>query len=230
MAETHAAEHPAGLAHHFEDLSQQREAAELGMWLFLVTEVMFFGGLFLAYLVYRSWYPAEFAAGSQTMDLWLGTINTALLLTSSLTMALAVHVAGASDRRMLLLMLAATIVLGSGFLGIKAVEYHHKYEHGLMPFAGLEFAYQGAEAKGMATFFNVYFLMTGLHALHMVIGIGVLLTLWVLAWRGGLLGARAIIVFNTGLYWHFVDLVWVYLFPFFYLIAARGILGSLWGD
>lgn len=222
MAESHLAEHPAGLAHHFEDLQQQRESAELGMWLFLVTEVMFFGSLFLAYFVYRFWYPAEFAAGSLTMDLLLGTVNTALLLTSSLTMVLAVHAAESMQRKTLLIMLAATIVLGSGFLGIKAVEYHHKYEHHLMPFAGLPFAYQGAEAKGMATFFNLYFLMTGLHALHMVIGIGVLLTLWVMAWRGGLLGTRAIIVFNTGLYWHFVDLVWVYLFPFFYLIAARG--------
>jgi cytochrome c oxidase subunit 3 len=222
LADAHAAEHPSALAHHFENLPQQREAAELGMWVFLVTEVMFFGGLFLAYLVYRWTYPAEFAAGSLTMDVALGTINTGLLLTSSLTMALAVHAAETMQRRTLLIMLAATIVLGSGFLGIKVVEYYHKYEHGLIPFARLEFEYHGPEARGMATFFNLYFLMTGLHALHMVIGIGVLVTLGVLAWRGGLLGPRAIVVFNTGLYWHFVDLVWVYLFPFFYLIASRG--------
>ncbi len=221
MAETHAAENPSALAHHFEDLTQQRQSAELGMWLFLVTEVMFFGGLFLAYLIYRSWYPNEFAAGSRSMDLLLGTVNTGLLLTSSLTMALAVHAAESMQRKTLLLMLIATIVLGSGFLGIKAVEYHHKYEHELIPFADLEFAYQGEQAKGMATFYNLYFLMTGLHALHMVIGLGVLLTLLVLAYRGGLLGPRAIVVYNTGLYWHFVDLVWVYLFPFFYLIAPR---------
>jgi cytochrome c oxidase subunit 3 len=113
-------------------------------------------------------------------------------------------------------------VLGSGFLGIKVVEYHHKYEHKLIPFVGLEkdWHYRGMpEEPGMAAFFNLYFLMTGLHALHMVIGIGVLVTLWILAQRGGLLGPRAIIVYNTGLYWHFVDLIWVYLFPFFYLIA-----------
>lgn len=224
MAESHAADHPAGLAHHFEDLQQQREAAELGMWLFLVTEVMFFGGLFLAYLIYRFWYPQEFIAGSRTMDLVLGTVNTGLLLTSSLTMALAVHAAECMQRKKLLLMLLATIVLGSGFLGIKAVEYYYKYEHQLIPFAGLapDYSHYPPEmAKGLATFFNLYFLMTGVHALHMVIGIGVLLTLCVLAWRGDLLGTRAIVVHNTGLYWHFVDLIWVYLFPFFYLLAAR---------
>jgi cytochrome c oxidase subunit 3 len=219
LADAHAAAHSSALTHHFEDLTQQREAAELGMWLFLVTEVMFFGGLFLAYLVYRSkeGYAEAFAAGSQTMDVMLGTINTGLLLTSSLTMALAVHAAETSQRRIVLIMLAATIVLGCGFLGIKVVEYHHKYEHELIPFAQLPFAYPKEPA--MATFFNLYFLMTGLHALHMVIGIGVLLTLWILAFRGFLLGPRAIIVYNTGLYWHFVDLVWVYLFPFFYLIT-----------
>jgi cytochrome c oxidase subunit 3 len=155
------------------------------------------------------------------MDVALGTINTGLLLTSSLTMALAVHAAQASQRKMLVVMLAATIVLGCGFLAIKVVEYQHKYEHQLIPFAGLQFAHQGRpEEAGMASFFNLYFLMTGLHALHMVIGVAVLLTLCLWAWRGGLLGARSIIVYNTGLYWHFVDLVWVYLFPFFYLIAG----------
>jgi cytochrome c oxidase subunit 3 len=118
------------------------------------------------------------------------------------------------------MMLAATIALGGGFLGIKVVEYYHKFEHELIPFAHLQFKYHGQpEEPGMAAFFNLYFLMTGLHALHMVIGIGVLLVLLLLAFRGGLLGPRAIIVYNTGLYWHFVDLVWVYLFPFFYLIA-----------
>jgi cytochrome c oxidase subunit 3 len=213
-------EHPVGLAHHFEDLKQQREAAELGMWLFLVTEVMFFGGLFLAYFVYRWKFPAEFAAGSQTMDLTLGTINTALLLTSSLTMALAVHAAESLHRRILLAMLLATMLLGGGFLGIKVVEYLHKYEHHLIPFAGLSAVYPAELHEGMSAFFNLYFLMTGLHAFHMVLGIGVLIALTILAWRGGLLGTRAIIVFNMGLYWHFIDLIWVYLFPFFYLITV----------
>jgi cytochrome c oxidase subunit 3 len=155
------------------------------------------------------------------MDVWLGTINTGVLLTSSLTMALAVHAAEVSNRRQLMWLLVATMVLGAIFLGVKVVEYTHKYEHHLIPFAGLEFAYTGPEKAGTAAFFNLYFLMTGLHAFHMVIGIGVMLVLLCLAWRGGLLGSRAIIVHNTGLYWHFVDLVWVYLFPFFYLVGVR---------
>src|SRR5688500_15417463 len=148
--------HEAGLAHHFHDLGQQRRAAELGMWLFLATEFMFFGGLFLAYLVYRYWYPDEFAQGSHTMDLLLGTINTFVLLTSSLTMALAVHAASISSRRMLILCLWGTIILGSIFLGIKAYEYRDKYLHHHIPFAGLEFEAPSEHRLGMASFYNLY--------------------------------------------------------------------------
>jgi len=234
--------HPPGLAHHFDDLEQQREAGELGMWLFLVTEFMFFGGLFMAYLAYRYWYPEAFAIGGRTMDLTLGTVNTFALLTSSLTMALAVHASHAGDRKLLMRFLVATILLGGVFLGIKAYEYYHKYEHRHIPFAGLPFdaehlltdeavgqASSPASGtptrenltKGLKTFFNLYFLMTGFHALHMVIGIVILVVLTVMAYRGGLLGESSIVVHNVGLYWHFVDLVWVYLFPFLYLVAAR---------
>jgi len=191
------------------------------MWLFLATEFMFFGGLFLAYLVYRSWYPAEFAAGSHTMSLTLGTINTAVLLTSSLTMALAAHAAEHSRQASMAQLLTVTLVLGLVFLAIKAFEYHHKYEDHLIPFAGLSFAHHGVERPGMATFFNLYFLMTGLHAFHMIIGVVLLGVLLALAIRRRLPADRAVLVHNAGLYWHFVDLVWVYLFPFFYLVAAR---------
>jgi cytochrome c oxidase subunit 3 len=213
---------PPALAHHFEDLAQQRAAAELGMWLFLVTEFMFFGGLFLAYLAYRGWYPAEFAAGSQTMNVTLGTINTAVLLTSSLTMALAVHAASHADRRRVLALLTATVALGLVFLGIKAWEYYHKAEEHLVPFAGLPFAYDRGQREGLVAFLNLYFLMTGLHAFHMIIGVVLLLVLAAAAWRGRWLGERSAVVHNVGLYWHFVDLVWVYLFPFFYLVASGG--------
>jgi len=216
------AEHAPALAHQFSDLRQQREAAELGMWLFLATECMFFGGLFLAYFVYRHWYLNEFALGSRSMDVTLGSVNTAVLLTSSLTMALAVHSAHLSRRVALMRLLTVTMLLGVIFLAIKAYEYHHKYEAHLIPFAGMTFRYTGAERAGTATFFNLYFLMTGLHALHMVIGVGMLAVLLLLAARGGLLADRSIVVHNAGLYWHFVDLVWVFLFPFFYLVAARG--------
>jgi len=214
-------EHPARLAHHFSDLKQQRQAAELGMWLFLVTEFMFFGGLFLAYLVYRTWYPAEFAAASRTMNVTLGTINTAVLLSSSLTMALAVDAAERSRQSALTWLLGLTMLLGAVFLTIKALEYHHKYAEHLIPFGGLAFSEPRSGHEGWATFLNLYFLMTGLHAFHMIIGIIVLGVLATLAARGQLASDRAVIVHNTGLYWHFVDLVWVYLFPFFYLVTAR---------
>jgi cytochrome c oxidase subunit 3 len=208
----------AGLAHHFHNLRQQREAAELGMWLFIASEFMFFGGLFLAYLVYRGRYPEAFAQGSHTMDLTLGTINTAVLLTSSLTMALAVRAAEWSRSKALVRLLLVTAALGLVFLGIKGYEYHHKYEQHHVPLAGWGFA---LTESGAATFYSLYFIMTGLHALHIVIGLVLLLVLARLASRGGLTGVSSIIVHNVGLYWHLVDLVWVYLFPLFYLVGAR---------
>ena len=215
-------EHHPGLAHHFEDIQQQRESAELGMWLFLVTEFMFFGGLFMAYLAYRYWHPDGFAAASLQMDIVLGTANTAVLLTSSLTMALAVHAAQLSQRKQLIGYLSATTVLGLAFLGVKAYEYYQKFQHHHVPFGGRHFEWEGAHRQGAEMFFNLYFAMTGLHAFHMIIGAVMLVTLIVMAWRGGLLGDRSIIVHNAGLYWHFVDLVWVYLFPFLYLVTSRG--------
>ena len=219
MASANSKGPAAALAHHFDDLAQQRDAAELGMWLFLVTEFMFFGGMFLAYLVYRGWYPREFAETSHSMHVLLGGFNTAVLLTSSLTMALAVHAARDAHRRQLIALLSATVLLGAVFLGIKAYEYHHKYVEHLIPFMS---NYRTDAPPGQDAFLNLYFLMTGLHAFHMIIGMGLMLTLAVWAWRGGLLAERSIIVHNSGLYWHFVDLVWIYLFPFFYLVAVRG--------
>jgi cytochrome c oxidase subunit III len=224
-AATHEQGHVPGLAHHFETLEQQRESAELGMWLFLVTEFMFFGGLFMAYLAYRFNYPEAFDLGSAKMDLVLGTINTLVLLASSLTMALAVHAAHEGKRDAIIRFLLITLALGLVFLLIKSYEYHHKYEEHLIPFGGLPFEYASHEhARGLRTFYNLYFLMTGFHAFHMVIGMVMLGVLAVLARRGDLVGPRSIVVHNVGLYWHFVDLVWVYLFPFFYLITGR--LGS----
>jgi cytochrome c oxidase subunit III len=220
--------HSPGLAHHFSNVRQQREAAELGMWLFLVTEFMFFGGLFLAYLIYRARYPQAFEEGSHSMNWWLGTLNTGVLLTSSLTMALAVHAAeeapskdrnAHTNRLRLVMFLLATVLFGLVFLGVKAFEYYKKYVDGHIPFGG--FAFSHSDDQGLEAFYNLYFLMTGFHALHMVIGIVVLLLLVWLARRGGLRGASSVVVYNFGLYWHFVDLVWVYLFPFFYLVGAR---------
>ena len=193
------------------------------MWLFLVTEFMFFGGLFVAYLAYRYWYPAGFAAASHTMNIPLGTVNTAVLLASSLTMAMAVHAAREMQRRQLIMFLGATMLLGGVFLVIKTYEYHHKFAEHLIPFAGLPFHWEGSaesSVQGVQTFLNLYFLMTGLHAFHMVIGLALLGMLLTMAWRGRI-RRHSTLVHNVGLYWHFVDLVWVYLFPFFYLVAAR---------
>jgi cytochrome c oxidase subunit 3 len=227
----------AHLAHQFDDAEQQFDAARLGMWLFLATEIMFFGGLFAGYSLYRYWYPQAFAASSHHLDLWLGAINTGVLLASSLTMALAVRGAQTSDRGATSRMLSLTIVLGSIFLGIKTYEYYHKFEEHLVP--GRHFVVPAANAehqateeampagaaestpensKGVELFFSFYFAMTGLHATHMVIGIAILFVLLAAARRGAFSAAYFTPVEMTGLYWHFVDIVWVFLFPLLYLI------------
>src|SRR6266481_4789123 len=179
-----AAHHDAvpGLAHHFDTLEQQTEATTLGMWVFLVTEVLFFGGLFMVYTVYRTWYPAAFAAASHELDVTLGTINTAVLITSSLTMALAVHAAQLGQRKTLMIFLVATMVLGGVFLGIKSVEYYHKFVEHHVP--GPSFQFEKEHFRHAQIFFSLYFLMTGLHALHMIIGFGIMLVMLWWVWRG----------------------------------------------
>jgi cytochrome c oxidase subunit 3 len=207
------------VAHQFDDAEQQREASALGMWLFLVTEIMFFGGLFTTYMVYRSLYPAAFHAGSHELDITLGTFNTVVLLSSSLTMALAVHAAQVSRRGMLITCLILTMALGSVFLGVKAYEYWHKWHEHLVP--GPTFAYGGPDPGNAQLFFSLYFGMTGLHALHMVIGLGVLAILTVRAVQGMFGRFYYSPVEMAGLYWHFVDLVWIYLFPLLYLLGRH---------
>ncbi len=210
-SETHSA-----LAHQFDDLEQQHEAATLGMWVFLVTEVMFFGGLFAGYTAYRNLYPEAFAAGSHHLDTLLGAINTAVLISSSLTMAMAVHAAQLGKRRQLVGFLSSTIALGSVFLGIKALEYSEKYYHHLIP--GLNFSFPGTLAQQAQLFYCFYLAMTGMHALHMVVGLGILSVLLVKSWKGRFTPEYNSPVELTGLYWHFVDIVWIYLFPLLYLV------------
>jgi cytochrome c oxidase subunit III len=238
------------LAHQFDDVEQQYAAAELGMWLFLATEVLFFGGLFCTYAIYRMWYHAAFVAGSARLDVVLGTINTAVLITSSLAMALAVRAAQTSDRRATVRNLAFTILLGCTFLGIKGYEYHQKFVEHLVP--GPTFSpnfdpshdnshnerhentnragqppYRAPSQSTLSTdqdvghmelFFSFYFAMTGLHALHMIIGIGLLTILLVAAARGAYSAEYFTPLEMLGLYWHFVDIVWVFLFPLLYLV------------
>jgi len=218
---------PSGeLAHHFENLEQQTSAAQLGMWAFLATEVLFFGGVFTAYAVYRYWYPAAFAAGSDEQLVWVGAINTAVLLTSSLTMALAVQAAALGRRSALIRYLGLTILLGLVFLGVKVFEYRRDYLEGMVPGVWFnphsntleEWAKRGIHPRNVELYFVFYFVLTGLHALHMVIGMGVLGVQLVLARRGWFSQAYPTPIELTGLYWHFVDIVWIFLFPLLYLL------------
>ena len=215
---TDVTHHPA-LAHQFDSLAQQSEATTLGMWVFLVTEVLFFGGLFATYAVYRSWYPDAFAAASHELDVTLGAINTVVLITSSLTMALAVHAAQLGQRRVLMMFLVVTMILGAAFLGIKSVEYYHKFVEHHIP--GPSFQFEKPHARHAQIFFSLYFVMTGLHAVHMVIGIGIMLVMLWLAWRGTITDEYYSPIEISGLYWHFVDIVWIFLFPLLYLIGRH---------
>ena len=213
------AEGSGAVAHQFDDFAQQHEASTLGMWAFLITEIMFFGGMFLGYVIYRASYPEAFADASNHMDIILGTINTAVLIASSLTVVLSVYAAHESKQKALLVFLALTILLGLVFLGIKFTEYAHKFEEHLFP--GLNFQYQGENPGHAAIFFSFYFAMTGIHALHMVIGIGIFLVLMFSAWRGRYSKHYFTPVEMAGLYWHFVDIIWIFLFPLFYLLGRH---------
>jgi cytochrome c oxidase subunit 3 len=204
----------------FETMEQQRESASLGMWVFLSTEVLFFGGMFMTYTLNRSTYPGIFGEASRSINLTLGAVNTVVLIGSSLTMAMAVWASQVGRKHLVTLFLISTLVLGSVFLGIKGVEYHEKFVEHHVP--GLNFSFEpGASIATNAhaqLFFSLYFAMTGLHALHMIIGAGLLL--WLIKQS---IGGRFTPEYNTpvemiGLYWHFVDIVWIFLFPLLYLI------------
>ena len=209
------------VAEQFDNPDQQTLAAHFGMWVFLATEVLFFGGMFVAYIVCRHRMPEAFAAGSKHMSLWLGTTNTAILLTSSLTVALAHHAAETGRRRLVSLLLGATVVLGVAFLGIKFYEYYDHAVHGLLPgpeFSMTEAAKYGGSPLHIEIFFFFYYAMTGFHALHMIIGCGLMCVLIVLAARNVITADYPTPVVLGGLYWHFVDIVWVFLFPMLYLV------------
>lgn len=208
------------LAEQFDDITQQRQAAQLGMWIFLATEVLFFGGLFLAYTVYRYLSPDTFAAASRHTEIVLGGANTAILLFSSTLMALAVRASQMGRRRPLLWLLLATAFLGIVFLGIKGIEYHKDFTEHLVP--GTQFLWTEANPQGAEMFFWLYFAMTGLHAIHVTAGILVMLVLALLAQRRHFDKGNYTPVEIAGLYWHFVDIVWVFLFPLLYLAGHRG--------
>ena len=290
--------HEPGLQHQFDDMGQQEESVSIGMWFFLVQEIMFFGGLFTAYLVFRSKYPMAFAAGSNHLDAFWGGLNTLVLIVSSLTMALTVYYAQKGNRNMQVILIVLTMIFGATFLGVKAIEYTDKYNHGLIPVAGLNKkvkAEVGAEHGGAAEkpcwevdhnappvehpnphgefiwtdcslakmaldeniltaseknqylvrdesnkpvidankfrdkvriFFFLYFVMTGLHALHMIVGLGLMTWLLWSAFKYKYNGDYYMPVEMSGLYWHFVDIVWIFLFPLLYLLGRHFIHGG----
>ena len=289
-SDTHEHSHAPGLQHQFEDMKQQEESVSIGMWLFLVQEIMFFGGLFTVYLVFRSKYPMAFAAGSNHLDAFLGGLNTLVLIVSSLTMALTVYYAQKGNRNMQVILIFLTMVFGATFLGVKAVEYTDKYNHGFVPVTGLnrivrtpavtghdeptaehkkpcyegkhgeeheyvnprgEFQWTDCSLAKLASdekilttseqigyfsngeidsnkfrdkvriFFWIYFVMTGLHALHMIVGLGLMTWLGWKAFRKTYSSEYYMPVEMSGLYWHFVDIVWIFLFPLLYLLGRH---------
>ena len=299
---THDHDHGPGLQHQFDDMDQQMDSVTVGMWAFLVQEIMFFGGLFTAYLVFRSRYPMAFAAGSNELDAFWGFVNTLVLIVSSLTMALGVYYAQKGNRNLQVVMIILTMLFGTAFLGVKAIEYTDKYNHGSIPVDGwnkvvpegekkesaslvLPFEVRAraagdgeeakpnpqgnfmikeqkaiklikkAEEKGYLTpsekvgyykiyndqtreldldkikgkiqlFYWIYFAATGLHALHMVIGLGIMIWLLIKAWQGTFSAEYYSPVEISGLYWHFVDIVWIFLFPLLYLLGRHFLAGG----
>ncbi len=215
-------ERPGQVAHQFDTMEQQIKASTLGMWVFLLTEIMFFGGMFTAYTIYRNMYADAFASTSKYMEPNLGGTNMMVLLCSSLFMALAVRAARLGARKQQMIHLALTIILGVLFIAIKMTEYYNHWQDHKVPGFGFEYP-ESHFFRGAELMFCFYFFMTGFHALHMCVGVGMLTTLFVMAYRGRFGPNYYTPVEIIGLYWHFVDIVWIFLFPLLYLVGeSRG--------
>jgi cytochrome c oxidase subunit 3 len=219
------ADHPAHLQHHFVSSDQQFDAAKMGMWLFLITEILLFSGMFVAYTVYRVWHPEVFEHAAELLDWRLGGLNTIVLLASSFTVALGIHYAQMDNRKGLIINLVLTLLFAATFMCIKYIEYTTKFEHGVFP--GAAFAPHGV-AHGhdyadfnipyAAQFFSIYFVMTGIHGIHVLVGMGMFTWLLTRAVRGHFSSEYYTPIELTGLYWHLVDIIWIFLFPLLYLI------------
>jgi len=204
------------LAHHFESLDKQAHASRLAMWIFLATEVLLFTALFAAYSLYRFLYPEGFAQSSRSIETWIGFVNTLVLVTSSFTVATGFHHASKGNGKGTGIFFGLSVLLALVFLGFKAIEYTHHFEEGQLP--GPFYHYEGVTAPGAPLFFALYFLITGLHAFHVVVGMTVLIVVGTLAYRGKFTVAYHVPVENAALYWHLVDLIWIFVFPLIYLI------------
>jgi cytochrome c oxidase subunit III len=207
---------PPPLPHHYDTIESHQAALRFGMWLFLGTEVLLFAGIFCGYFVFRSYFPEAFDQAARHLSLFLGTLNTFLLLTSSLTVALAHYNAEHGKNRNAFWLLMASVAMGGGFLVIKAIEYHEKFVEGALP--GKFFSFAEITAPGGPVFYVVYFFATGLHALHVIVGMSLLTWVAVRAWRKEFSPTYFAPVENAGLYWHLVDLVWIFLYPLLYLV------------
>ncbi len=212
--------HPAHLQHHFVSSEQQFDASKMGMWLFLVTEILLFSGMFVAYAVFRVWHPEVFDHSADLLDWRLGGLNTLVLLASSFTVALAIHYIQLGNKRATILNLIITLVCAAIFMTIKYHEYTGKFEHGIFP-GGNFHPHEGFEAFNVpyaAQFFSIYFVMTGIHGFHVLIGMGLFTWLAIRTARGHFNPEYYTPIELTGLYWHLVDIIWVFLFPLLYLI------------
>lgn len=214
--EPHVDAHPPHLKHYFVSSEQQFDAAKLGMWLFLVTEILLFSGMFVAYAVYRVWYPEVFVEASTELNPLLGGLNTIVLLGSSLTVALSIRAAQTDDQSALVRNLVLTVLLAGVFMVVKYFEYTHKFHLGIFP--GGFFSYEGMTAAHVPIFFSIYFVMTGIHGVHVLVGMGLLSWLAVRARKGHFTSEYYTPVELSGLYWHLVDIIWIFLFPLLYLI------------
>jgi cytochrome c oxidase subunit III len=219
------ADHPAHLQHHFVTSEQQFDASKMGMWLFLITEILLFSGMFVTYTVYRAWYPEVFEHSAELLDWRLGGLNTIVLLASSFTVALGIHFIQVGNRKGLVINIILTIFFAAVFMTVKYFEYTGKWAHGVFP--GAAFAphgianghdYAAFDIPFAAQFFSIYFVMTGIHGIHVLVGMGLFAWLARRAVRGDFSPEYYTPVELTGLYWHLVDIIWIFLFPLLYLI------------
>lgn len=211
-----SATHSRFMQHHFVDADQQFEAAKMGMWIFMVTEILMFGGLFAAYIVFRLWYPDLFTQASAQLDTFWGAVNTVVLIGSSLTVAMAIKSAQLNQIKNIAINLGITLALAGVFMVIKYFEWTHKFDLGIFP--GEFYAFDGIEHEKANVFYSLYYLMTGLHGIHVLIGMGLMSWLLWRALKGHFNSEYYTPVEITGLYWHLVDIIWIFLFPLFYLI------------
>ena len=208
--------HNSHVAHHFMDAEQQFDSAKMGMWIFLVTELLFFGGLFAAYIIFRAWYPDLYIQAATQLNWFWGAVNTIVLIGSSLTVAMAIRSAQLNQTKGIVINLLITVVLAFVFMVIKYFEYTHKFHLGIFP--GEYYTFEGIDHPKASVFFSIYYMMTGLHGIHVVIGIGLMIWLIIKANKGAFSSAYYTPVEIVGLYWHLVDIIWIFLFPLLYLI------------